>query len=139
MAGRTIAQDKRTKAKKQADFLIKLVEVVSVTKAAMSAKVSRRTIYDWIKNDPTFKEKYDEAVELATMKLEDEAVRRAFEGTLKPVYQGGKLVGKIREYSDTLLIILLKAKAPDKYKDRSTSELTGTLNVKQITGMKIEE
>jgi hypothetical protein len=39
-------------------------------------------------------------------------------GTLKPVYQGGKKVGAVREYSDTLLMFLLNGGRPEKYKHR---------------------
>jgi hypothetical protein len=49
-------------------------------------------------------------------RLEDEAVRRAYEGVERPVFQGGKQVGVVREYSDTLLIFLLKALRPEKYR-----------------------
>ena len=40
--------------------------------------------------------------------LETEAWRRAVKGTKKPVYQGGKKVGTITEYSNTLLMFLIK-------------------------------
>jgi len=36
----------------------------------------------------------------------------------KPVYHGGKRVGFIREYSDVLLIFLLKGLRPAKYRER---------------------
>ena len=58
--------------------------------------------------------------------LEDEAIRRAKDGVReKPVYQGGKLVGHVQEYSDTLLIFLLKGARPEKYRDRVQQELSG--------------
>ena len=57
--------------------------------------------------------------------LEDEAVRRAKDGVERPVYQGGKLVGHVQEYSDTLLIFLLKGARPEKYRDRVQRELSG--------------
>jgi hypothetical protein len=50
--------------------------------------------------------------------LEQEARRRAHDGVRKPVYQGGKRVGYIQEYSDTLLIFLLKGLRPEKYRER---------------------
>jgi hypothetical protein len=120
-----IKKDKRSKAKKQNEFLECLTEIVSVTRAAKKARIGRRTVYDWIKNDASFKEKFNEACEVATARLEDEVIRRAFEGTNKPVYQGGKKVGTIKEFSDTLAIVLLKARAPEKYKERFAGELSG--------------
>ena len=128
MPGKTIRQlekDKRSKQKKQADFLAYFSELASVTKAAKKAKVPRCNIYLWLKEDKTFKELYEFACVEALGALEDEAVRRAYEGTIKPVYQGGKKVGGIREYSDTLLTVLLKARAPEKYKERVHQEQTG--------------
>ena len=47
--------------------------------------------------------------------LEAEAYRRAIEGVVQPVYRGGKLVGEVRQYSERLLMVLLKAQAPEKY------------------------
>ena len=50
---------------------------------------------------------------------EDEAFRRAVEGTEEPVYHKGAICGHVRRYSDSLLTLLLKAGDPDKYADRS--------------------
>ena len=54
----------------------------------------------------------------AARTLEDEAVRRAHEGLRKPVWYKGKIVGYETEYSDTLLLAVLKANNPDKFRDR---------------------
>ncbi len=65
------------------------------------------------------------------MKLEDEAERRAVEGVEEDVFTPhGKKVGTRRVYSDSLLVRLLKAAAPDKYSDSPTGVQGGlTLNV----------
>lgn len=99
-------------------------ETCNVTRSCKKHKIPRRTFYQWIKKKE-FKDRYDASLEIAVAAMEDEAQRRAFEGTLKPVYQGGKLVGKVREYSDTLAIVLLKAHAPEKYRERYGMEHTG--------------
>jgi hypothetical protein len=112
-------RDKRSKAKKQADFLMKLVEYVSFGRACRLAKVPRGAVYIWLKDDAAFKEKYNEACFAALQSLEDEAIRRAFEGLGKHVYYQGQKIGTVREFSDTLLMALLKAKAPGKYRDRA--------------------
>jgi hypothetical protein len=123
---RTIAhiKDKRSKEKKQEDFLNLFSELASVARACKKAKVPRRNIYDWIDADPNFKVKFEIARKQALSILEDEAVRRAIEGVGRPVFQQGKKVGVIKEYSDTLLIVLLKANGPEKYKERFASEVT---------------
>lgn len=117
MANRT----KRT-PEKRAAFLEALGKTASVTRACKVVRLGRTAIYDWRNADEDFAKAWDTAVERGTDALEDEAVRRAHEGTLKPVYQGGKKVGTIREYSDTLLIFTLKARRPEKYKDRAVVE-----------------
>lgn len=127
--------DLRTNEQKQSDFLKWFESYASVTRAAKKAKVPRSTIYEWLKakppdetaeiKEPTFKEKYEASCIIARDVLEDEAIRRSTEGTVKPIYQGGKKVGSIREYSDTLLIFLLKGLKPDTYKERAHHEHTG--------------
>lgn len=123
MPGPTIRQlkkDKRSKTKKQADFLAWFSQYASVSRAAKKANVHRSNIYLWLKEDSEkpFQELYEQACKEALGALEDEAVRRAYQGTIKPVFQGGVRVGSIREYSDTLMIVLLKARAPEKYRER---------------------
>jgi hypothetical protein len=48
--------------------------------------------------------------------LEDEAVRRAYEGWLKPVFYQGRQCGAVRRYSDKLLMFLLKGWRPERYR-----------------------
>lgn len=96
----------------------------SVTKACEIADICRDTFYRWLREDADFNKAYQAAREQAIEALEDEATRRAYEGVDRPVYQGGKQVGMIREYSDTLLIFLLKAHRPQKYRDNIRQELT---------------
>jgi len=112
-------KDARSKRKKQTDFILKFSEYASVSRACRLAKVPRGTIFRWLNNDTAFKKQYAGACEAALQRLEDEAVRRGFEGLAKPVYYQGKKIGTVREFSDTLLMALLKAKAPAKYRDRA--------------------
>jgi hypothetical protein len=60
---------------------------------------------------------YQAAQDQAAQTLEDEAVRRAYEGVERPVTVAGKRE-LVREYSDTLLIFLLKGLRPAKYRER---------------------
>ncbi len=50
--------------------------------------------------------------------LEDEAIRRARDGVTIPVFYAGKEVGAIRRPSDTLLMFLLRAHRPERYRER---------------------
>ena len=100
-----------------------------VTQAAKQAGVGRRTHYDWLKADPSYQAQFEDLEEAVTETLEQEARRRGSEGTLKPVFYQGKGCGEIREYSDTLLIFMLKARRPETYRERSdiNSTLQGTI------------
>ena len=118
----------RTKvtAKKKAAFCKSLVETGgNVSKAALHVGIARQNCYRHKDDDPEFSQAWDEAVEEGTENLEQELYRRAHSGCMKPVYQGGKLVGHIQEYSDTLGIFLLKARKPEKYRERTQLQLSG--------------
>lgn len=117
----------------KAAFLQTLEETASVTKACEVSGLPRRTAYNWRGADEQFAKDWDAAVERGTDALEDEAVRRAREGTLRPVFYEGKVCGHVREFSDTLLIFMLKARRPEKYRERSEVKHTGgmTVNMRQ--------
>lgn len=102
-----------------------LAETGNVTLAASAAGVNRATPYRWRQDDPDFARAWEDAMEAAADKLEQEAWRRAVEGVEEPVYRGGKLVGTVRKYSDTLLIFLLKGARPHKYQDRVVQQHVG--------------
>lgn len=104
---------------KEAKFIKSLVSTGgNIARACRAAKVARSTVYDHKKKDPAFAQKWSEAVEQGIDELEQEARRRAFSGTEKPVFYKGDVVGHINEYSDTLMIFLLKGNRPEKYKER---------------------
>ena len=98
-------------------FLEALAESGNVKLSCQAAGVGRRTAYDHRAKDAAFASAWADAMEEAADLLEQEAVRRAVEGVDKPVYQGGRMVGIVKEYSDTLLIFLLKGARPNKYRD----------------------
>lgn len=104
--------------KRKAAFLTAFAAGGIVTQAAQAAGVPRRTAYNWYADDGDFAAAWDDAKEEATDAMEAEALRRGVEGITKPVFQGGRRVGDIREYSDTLLVIMLKANRPAKYRER---------------------
>ena len=77
------------------------------------ANVGRSTHYRWLQQDPEYRKAVDIAKEEAADNLEAEAYRRAVEGVEKPVgWYKGKPGGYAREYSDVLLMFLLKAQPP---------------------------
>ena len=103
--------------KRRAAFLDALQATANVTASCRIAGLPRSCVYDWREADPEFAADWASALELGCDALEDEAVRRGCEGYLKPVFHQGKEVGVIREYSDLLLIFMLKARRPARFRD----------------------
>jgi len=110
--------------KKRKTFLAALEYNGNVTEASKAAGITRACAYVWRDKHPDFAEEWENAYQTATDRLESEAWERATNGTSKPVYQNGQLVGHIQQYSDTLLIFLLKGHKPDRFKERSQIEVT---------------
>jgi hypothetical protein len=104
-------------AKACASFLEALSVGGSVTHAAKRAGVARQRFYEQREADGAFASTWDEALAQGTEALEDEARRRAAEGWEEPIYQRGELVGHVRKYSDNLLIFLLKARDPARFRE----------------------
>lgn len=102
-------------------FLAALEETGLVGVACGKANVSRGTAYDHRKADPAFASAWDDALEAATDAMVLEARRRAYAGTLKPVFYKGEKCGSIREHSDVLLMFLLKKERP-AYRDGRVEE-----------------
>jgi hypothetical protein len=104
-------------------FLADFALCGNVLRSAAAARINRRTVYTWLGEDTKFKALYDEALQDALDRLEEEARRRAIDGWMEPVVSGGNLVTHVRKYSDTLLVVLLKGKRPDTFRERH--EITG--------------
>lgn len=105
---------------KKRAFLHAFSRLGNKAKAASLVGIDRTTIYtaQWC-HDPQFQAGLRIATEMAAEILEEEAHRRAVEGVERPVgWFKGRPGGYVREYSDVLLMFLLKGARPDKYKDR---------------------
>jgi hypothetical protein len=109
---------------KKARFLKAYTITCQITKAAAMAGIDKGTHYDWLRKDPEYKAQFEAAQVQAADMLEDEAIRRAYIGVEKPVTVAGKRE-VIHEYSDTLLIFLLKGARPNKYRDSYRAEVSG--------------
>ncbi len=117
-------RSKKRQPKKEA-FLAAYAKCGNLSRAAKLAGCNRNQHYRWLE-EPAYSEAFDAAHEQACDGLEEEARRRAVKGTLKPVYQGGERVGVIRQFSDTLLIFLMKGAMPEKYRERM--DVKGTVD-----------
>ena len=126
MGEKPAKQTTRQTPKKEDVFFAVLSECGNVSKAAKKAKLSRPHLYARKKSDSAFSDAWDEAEALGVAALEDEAKRRAYDGWLEPVFHQGKRCGTIRKFSDTMLIVLLKAHLPDKYQERKKVDNTSS-------------
>jgi hypothetical protein len=104
----------------------------TVVLACKVAGVGRTTAYEWRQKDESFALAWADIEEATTEAMEREAYRRAVEGTVKPMVSAGKLVTEVKEYSDTLLIFMLKSRRPERYRDNVKVEHSGNVNVEMI-------
>lgn len=130
---------------RKAAFLRVLSETGNVTRAARETGLSRSTAMRHRAKDPAFAEAWAEALDVGADALEAEARRRAVEGVERPVF--GRVatgldgqVGVVREYSDTLLIFLLKGCRPEKYRERREISATthGKITVDYVNDWRAE-
>ena len=97
-------------------FLDVLRGTCNVKLSCIAAGVGRTTAYRHQSENPKFAEQWLDAIDDAVDVLEAEARRRAF-GVDRDVWYKGKVVGQEVEYSDNLLMFLLKSHRPEKYRD----------------------
>lgn len=94
-------------------FLEKYVECrYSFTAAAKSVGRAASTFYDALDRNEDFARRFHQLRRVAGDEVYAELLRRAIDGVEKPVYQGGELVGHVREYSDSLLAHAARALLP---------------------------
>lgn len=88
-------------------------------KAAKAANLTRQSHYQWMKTDEHYQELHRQAMIQVTVVLEDEAIRRAIDGQEKGIYYQGQQCGTELVHSDGLMMFLLRAADPEKYRERS--------------------
>lgn len=112
-------------------FFKKLAERCNISEACEVSGISRAVVYQHIeKNDPEWTKRFEHAKAEMKDRLDRELFRRGHDGWDEPVF--GRVakdtdgqIGTVRKYSDPLLILLVKAHMPEKYKDKVTAELSG--------------
>lgn len=106
-------------------FLAAFKQTGSITRAADAVKMDRSLHYRWLALSSNYARDFRKASDEFADALEGEAIRRAIEGVLEPVFYQGLPCGAIRVYSDGLMQFLLKGFKPEKYAQRVSAELTG--------------
>lgn len=124
----------------QAAFLSAMAVHGTITAAAKQIGHDRDIHYRWLREDTTYRERFDAANDQFADTLVAEAVRRARDGCDRYVVSAGRLVTTVdgeplteRQYSDTLLALLLKAHRRELYGDRQQVEHSG--EVRTIQGL----
>jgi len=88
----------------------------SAAAAAAAEGLGRSSFFERVGADPQLREEFRQArLTQPLVLIETEATRRAVDGTPRTVYYRGEPVGVKFVYSDSLLIMLLAAKLPEKY------------------------
>ena len=112
----------------RAAFIERLRATGNVTLAAAGAGVGRQHVYRTRNRSKKFRRLWDEALEQAVDLLEGEARRRAT-GTREDVWYAGRVVGTKPVYDSALLMFLLKAHRPHKFRDNVKVEHAGGMEV----------
>lgn len=120
-------------------FLAALAETCHCARAAEAANISYTAVWRRRKADTQFDAAYKEALQIGGALLEAEAVRRAKDGLRRMKFNSKTGEAYIdpetgkpyieHEYSDTLLLALLKRHFPDLYRERTESKVEHSGNV----------
>jgi hypothetical protein len=137
-------------------FLAALAESGNVRLSCEAAGIQRWTAYNLRDADETFAADWESALEESADLLEKEARRRAYEGLRRVKFDRGlpimvpvvgddglvlrdkegkpELVPYVEhEYSDTLMIFLLKGARPEKYRERADVRHSGKVDVSKLS------
>lgn len=125
----TVAHPPQTRARVIEEFQ----RTGRVDLACASAGCERSSHYRWLREDEDYRKAFEQARDEVNGLLEDEAVRRAYHGTMKPMAIGGK-VHMVTEFSDHLLTFLLKCRNRKVFGDKSedTLHVDGELSVADV-------
>lgn len=107
----------KRRAKRKQVILDAVAAGMSLTQAAERAGVHRMTVTKWRDKDPEFDAAYDVALEQGADRLEDRVLEISRSDTPQAL---------------TACIFLLKARRPEKYRDRYHIEHAGSISAQEI-------
>jgi len=142
-------------------FLAALGTTGNVSVACGAVGIDRRTAYNRRDADESFAEAWSDALDQSADLLEEEARRRAYQGVRRLKFDHGKpimvpalgddglvikdqdgnpeLVPYVEhEYSDVLLIFLLKGIRPEKYRERTDVRHSGKIDVSRLSDAELQ-
>jgi hypothetical protein len=116
-------------------FLAAFEETGMVSHACRLVGVGRSTVYVERQRNEDFAVAWADVEERVVESMEGEAYRRAVKGVEKPLVSAGRLVTTVNEYSDGLLMFLLKARRPEVYRENVKVEHSGatSLNIVPVS------
>lgn len=100
----------------QAEFIKTFEQIGFVIHTCKQIGIEYSTWCDWMK-DPVFQDQFSLVNKKVLEKYEVALAQRAINGVDDPIYQGGKLVGYRKQYSDDLLKLALRVRDPEKYRE----------------------
>jgi hypothetical protein len=134
------ATAKKVQRVRKTTFLDQLRRTGNVTVACAQSGVPRTVVYEWRSEDIDFKIGWEQAIDEAADLMEAEAWRRGVQGVTREIYHQGAVVGSEQVYSDALLIFLLKAARPHKFRERFEVALKDPLSaLAEATGLSQHE
>ena len=124
-------------------FIATLRETGNVAYSCSLAVVRNWTAYRARRDHPNFAAQWDAALAEACGRLEEEARQRAVDGITRKVFYHGNECGEIHMRSDQLLMFLLKAHNPARFRDNYNVEHSGPnggpIMVEDVTKLSAEE
>lgn len=102
----------------------------NISHACDKVRINRSTAYEAREASPEFSAQWDEAIQHGIEYLEQKCWERATVGVKRGIWKqdsdGNPVkVEDIREFSDGLAALLLKAHAPKKYRENIRAEISG--------------
>lgn len=120
-------------------YLEAFAEYCTITAGCDAAHVDNTTVYRWREMDDVFVIQENMLRARLADRLEQEAIRRAYIGWDRPIYQRGELVGYERQYDGSLLKMLLAAYKPSVF--RENINVSGQVEqiIRQVAGFNAAE
>ena len=108
---------------KQQQFLNTFPIYGVIGKTATAVKITPQAVYRWIATQPSFCNIFQQVRALLKHLMEDAAVSRSVYGVKEDIFYKGEVVGEKTNFSDSLLMFMLRAADPGTYREKSSLDL----------------
>lgn len=104
-------------------FLMAFTMVLSIPKAAQLVGMDDRRHWEWLHKDEAYREAFARAQKIAGDRAEDRLYDVGLNGTKRGIYHQGVKVAEEEVVYPTLLLAIVNAALPEKYKYRQSTEV----------------